>query len=72
MTVPDQLTALAARWETWAAEASTLAALVERDQDRAHLRAQASRAIQDAADLRTLAATLAARGGSEQNGSGRS
>lgn len=58
MTDRDRLIALAARWETWATEASTLASLVEHDDDRAHLRAQASRAVQDATDLRNLANDL--------------
>ncbi len=55
MTTPDPLIALAERWETWAAEASTLAALMDDEAGRAHLRAQAEQRIADATDLRSLA-----------------
>ncbi len=59
MTAPDRLILLAARWETWATEASTLAGLVDDDGTRAVLRAKAERAIEDATDLRNLATDLA-------------
>ena len=55
---PDPLIALAERWETWACEASTVAAHLDDEAGRAHLRAQAERAIADATDLRNLATDL--------------
>lgn len=59
MNTRDRLLALAEAWETWAAEASTLANVAEYDDDAKYLRAQASRAIEDATDLRNLANDLA-------------
>lgn len=58
MNAHDRLLALAEAWETWAAEASAIANYAEYDDDAKYLRAQASRAIEDATDLRNLATDL--------------
>lgn len=60
MTAPDRLILLALKWETWATEASTLAGLVDDDGAREVLRAKAEQRIEDATDLRNLAADLKA------------
>lgn len=59
MTAPDRLILLAVRWETWATEASTLAGLMDDEGAREVLRAKAEQRIEDATDLRNLAADTA-------------